>query len=289
MPAAGDYNLPGRGFPVQASRTVTAALNFEKTSSPDVPACVLITGATGGIGSALALEYARAGSSTLILQGRDTKRLDELARACSAGGARIITQALDVRDPEALMAWLAEVGRTAPPDLVIANAGVNINIGPQGQGEAWDDVHRLLDVNIKAVLATVHGVLPAMRERGQGQIALISSLAAWRGLPETPSYSASKAAIKVYGEAMRDVLAPEGVRVNVVMPGYVESQMCFDMPGPKPFLWRADRAAGLIRRGLQANRARISFPFPLNLGCFLLSVIHPAISGRILKRMGYGA
>lgn len=265
------------------------SLNSTTSPSSDVPDCVLITGATGGIGGALATEYARAGSKTLILQGRNAERLRELAESCSAHGARVLTHVLDVREHEALLDWLTEISRTESPDLVIANAGVNINIGPQGQGEAWADVHRLLDVNVKAVFATVHGVLPAMRERRSGQIALISSLAAWRGLPETPSYSASKAAVKVYGEAMRDVLAAEGVRINVVMPGYVESQMCFDMPGPKPFLWAADKAARVIRRGLRANRARISFPFPLNLGCFLLSVIHPAVSGRILKWMGYGA
>ncbi|MCB5363024.1 SDR family NAD(P)-dependent oxidoreductase [Pusillimonas sp. CC-YST705] len=265
------------------------SLSSYRSTSSGAVRCVLITGATGGIGSALALEYAQAGASTLILQGRQENRLQELAQACSAHGAKVITHVQDVRDHDTLKAWLEQISQTESPDLVIANAGVNINTGPQGQGEDWADVHRLLDVNIKAVFATAHGVLPAMRARGSGQVALISSLAAWRGLPETPSYSASKAAVKVYGEAMRDSLAHEGIRFNVVMPGYVESQMCFDMPGPKPFLWKADKAARVIRKGLSANRARISFPFPLNLGCFLLAVIHPAVSSRILKWMGYGA
>lgn len=251
------------------------------------PSCVLITGATGGIGSALALEYARAGTRTLILHGRNRTLLDQLARECATLGARIVLHVQDVRDHESLMEWLADVSTAEAPDLVIANAGVNINTGPEHQGESWSDMHRLIDVNIKAVMATAHACLPAMRARSSGQIALISSLAAWRGLPDTPSYSASKAAVKVYGEAMRDSLAAAGVRINVVMPGYVESQMCAEMPGPKPFLWKADRAARAIRRGLEKNKARISFPFPLNLGCFLLSVIHPAVSGWVLKRLGY--
>jgi len=251
------------------------------------PSCVLITGASGAIGSALALDYARSGCRTLLLQGRDGERLRSIAAACTAHGARVVTQVLDLRDLAALQAWLADLSLTDVPDLVIVNAGVNISSG--AQGESWDAVQDLFAVNVTAALATVHGVLPAMRARGQGQIALISSLAAWRGLPATPSYSASKAALKVYGEALRETLAAEGVRINVVMPGYVASDMCTAMPGPKPWLWSADKAARAIRRGLQANRARISFPFPLNLGCFLLSVLPPALSGRMLAWLGYRA
>lgn len=264
-----------------------ARMNSPERRATSVPRCVLITGATGGIGGALAEEYARAGSATLILQGRNTQRLEALAALCGGLGARVVTAAFDVRDHQCLMDWLHRMGQEESPDLVIANAGVNINTGQAHEGEQWDDMHRLFDVNVKAVMATVQASLPAMRARQDGQIALISSLAAWRGLPETPSYSASKAAVKAYGEAMRDALAGEGVRINVVMPGYVESQMCADMPGPKPFLWKAPKAARVIRMGLRANRARISFPFPLNLGCFLLAGIHPAVSGWFLRRLGY--
>src|SRR3546814_923682 len=108
-------------------------------SSAAVPKCVLITGATGGIGSALALEYARAGTTTLILQGRNAARLQELTRTCNALGTRVISCQLDVRDHDALIDWLAGISAAEAPDLVIANAGVNINTGASKQGEAWDD------------------------------------------------------------------------------------------------------------------------------------------------------
>src|SRR5690606_26373643 len=110
----------------------------------------------------------------------------------------------------------------------------------------------------------------------------------YRGLPIAPSYSASKAAIRAYGEGLRDWLKPEGIRVSVIMPGYVESPMCHAMAGPKPFLWSADKAAQRIRLSLHANRARITFPFPLALGCWLLGALPPTLSGWILRRLGYG-
>lgn len=252
-----------------------------------LPQTVVITGATGGIGGALAEVYAEPGN-TLILQGRNGERLTELAVLCKAQGARVLTRKLDVRDREELSAWLGEVCQQEKVDLVFVNAGVNTNIGPDGAGEPWQDVQELLEVNIIAAMTTVDAVLPSLRARGAGQVVLMSSLAAYFGLPVTPSYSASKAALKAYGEALRGWLAPEGIRVNVVMPGYVESQMCRDMPGPKPFLWSAEKAAHFIRRRLARNQARISFPFLLSSGSWWLSVLHPAISQRILRLLNYG-
>lgn len=257
------------------------------TVSAPPPRTVLITGATGGIGSALAEAYAESGN-VLILQGRDAVRLTKLAVMCEARGVRVLTRVLDLRNREELSAWLYEICRQEKVDLVIVNAGLNTNIGPEGAGERWENVQRLIEVNVLAAMATVDAVLPAMRTRRKGQIALISSLAAYFGLPVTPSYCASKAAVKAYGEALRGWLGPEGIWVNVVMPGYVESQMCRDMPGPKPFLWTAEKAARVIKRGLAHNQPRISFPFPLNFGTWWLSVLPPAISERILRLLHYG-
>lgn len=252
----------------------------------NLPQTVLITGATGGIGGALAIAYAKPGN-TLILQGRKANRLAELVSSCEERGARVLTKLLDVRDRDVFAAWLVDVSVQEAPNLVIVNAGVNTNVGPQGQGEQWADVEALIEVNVLAVMATVDAVLPAMRLRGSGQIALVSSLAGYFGLPVTPSYCASKAAVKAYGEALRGWLEPEGIRINVVMPGYVESAMCNAMPGPKPFLWTPERAARVIRHGLEANCARITFPFPLNLGTWFLAVLPAAISTRIVQWMGY--
>lgn len=251
------------------------------------PKTILITGATGAIGSALAREYAAPGT-TLLLLGRNQMTLTEVSDDCRERGARVLSHAIDLRDRSALAVLLGELCALEQIDLVIVNAGVNTNIGPNGSGERWEAVEELLEVNVVASMATVQAILPSMRARRSGQIALISSLAAYYGLPITPSYSASKAAIKAYGESLRGWLEPEGIRITVVMPGYVESRMCREMPGPKPFLWPADRAARAIRKGLEADRPRICFPFPLNLGCWLLACLPPAVSGRILRMLSYG-
>ena len=247
---------------------------------------ILITGATSAIGGALALAYAAPGVE-LHLHGRNEARLAAISEMCAVLGASVVQQLLDVRDTGALRVWLEAISSQEALDLVIINAGMNTNIGPAGAGEPWEQVEALLDVNLKACMAIVHAVLPAMRQRGSGQIALISSLAGYFGLPVTPSYCASKAGLKAYGEALRGWLGPEGVRVNVIMPGYVASPMCEAMPGPKPFVWLPERAARAIRRGLEKDKARISFPFPLNLGTWFLAALPAALSLRIVSLIGY--
>lgn len=248
------------------------------------PQRILITGATGAIGQALAKAYAQPGCA-LFLHGRQAAVLQALAERCRAQGAEVATAAFDLRDCEQLDAWLAGLGAL---DLVVINAGLNTHIGPQGEPEPWAEVEALIEVNLKAAMRIVRGVLPAMRARGSGQIALVSSLAGYFGLPVTPTYSATKAGLKAYGEALRGWLAPQGIRVNVIMPGYVRSPMCDEMPGPKPFLWTPERAARVIQKGLARDEARISFPFPLNWGSWWLAVLPPTWSLRILRWLGYG-
>lgn len=245
---------------------------------------ILITGATSAIGAALAGIYAQPGV-TLHLHGRDQGRLFAVAERCRAKGAEVETRLLDVRDSAALRRWIETLESL---DLVIINAGMNTHNAPTGEMEPWEAVEAVLDVNLKATLLVARAVLPGMRARGRGQIAMISSLAAHFGLPVTPAYCASKAGVKAYGEALRGWLAGEGIRVNVVMPGYVKSPMCDDMPGPKPFLWTPERAARAIRRGLERDQPRISFPFPLNLGTWLLGTLPAGLATRIVRWLGYG-
>lgn len=253
----------------------------------NLPQRILITGASGAIGGALALEYAKQGN-TLLLQGRRADRLIHLASQCEAKGARVETYLLDVRDYDGLATWVSAVCTTGVPDLVIVNAGLNANIGPEKMGETWLESRAVIEVNLLSAMAITQAILPAMRARKSGQIALIGSLAGWFGLPVTPAYCASKSGLKAYGESLRGWLSVEGIRVNVIMPGFVRSPMCDDMPGPKPFLWSPERAARSIARGLARDKARISFPFPLNWGAWWLAVLPASLSHRIVRWLGYG-
>lgn len=249
---------------------------------------ILITGASGSLGQALALQYA-APHVTLVLQGRQVFALESLRQQCEARGAHVLVGVFDITKIETLQQWVRMLEQTIAFDIVIVNQGININIGADGKGESWQDTDHLFNVNLRAAIALVQAVLPGMRKRGSGQVVLISSLAAYFGLPTTPAYCASKAALKSYGESLRGWLAPEGVGVTVVLPGYVQSDMSAAMPGPKPWLWPAERAAAVIQRGVARNQATISFPFPLNVGTQLLSILPTDWSIKVLHWLGYRA
>lgn len=238
---------------------------------------ILITGASGGLGAALAAAYARPGA-WLALAGRNPERLATTAERCRKLGAEVITTGIDVTDSEALAAWILECDRQRPLDLVIANAGVSSTISPQKPAESWDDINRVFDTNVKGALATVYPAMEAMRARGRGQLALVSSLGGYVGMPISPAYNASKAAIKVYGEGLRGWLAPQGVGVTVICPGFIRSAMSDVYPGPRPFMLSAEQAAAIIRNRLARNPARIAFPFPLTLAVWFLSILPPSLS-----------
>jgi short-subunit dehydrogenase len=250
------------------------------------PTTILITGATGGIGAALARSYAQPGR-VLILHGRDTARLASLTQECETRGAQVHGMSFDLRDAAVAIEALRRVSSQYAIDLAIVNAGVSRAIGNGLEAEDWDTARAVLAVNLDGAIATVAGVLPEMRRRGAGQIAIISSLAAYFGLPVTPIYCASKAALKAYGEALRGWLAPQGIGVNVVMPGFVRTPMSERFPGAKPFLMSPERAATLIRRGLERNRARIAFPRTLAWAMWCLSALPAALSQWMVRIAGF--
>lgn len=233
---------------------------------------VLITGASGAIGRALALNYAAPGVM-LSLTARDATRLRESVEQCRQRGAEVFSAELDVTDTAAMMHWVAERDAMRAVDLAIANAGMTSTRTVEGKAEPWSHIEHLFQVNLIGAAASIHPLLESMATRGYGQIALMSSLGAYVGMPISPAYNASKAAVKVYGDGLRGWLAPQGVGVSVICPGFVESAMSDKYPGPRPFILSAEHAAQIIRKGLADNRAVIAFPLPLAMTMRFLALL----------------
>jgi NADP-dependent 3-hydroxy acid dehydrogenase YdfG len=237
---------------------------------------VAITGASGGLGRALAEHYA-APNRRLSLAGRDPRRLAACAAACQAKGALVATAVFDLRDAPALRDWLRGIHETRPLDLVFANAGVSASsagTGSAGTGlEHPEDAARLLEINAGGAIETARAAAELMLERRRGQIAVISSLAAFHPLKSSPAYCAGKAASRLYGLSLRAFLAAKGVGVTVVSPGYVDTPMSRRLKGRKPFLWSAEKAAAHIAGRLAANPREIAFPRLIAWGLRLLSFL----------------
>jgi short-subunit dehydrogenase len=219
---------------------------------------IVITGASSGIGEALARDYAAPGVA-LALCGRNAEPLRIVAEVCRAKGAIVDTGELDVADRAATAAWLTSFDDAHPVDLVIANAGVSID----KDNSSLDDfaiVRKTFAINVDGVFNTVEPLIGRLMARQRGQIAVVSSLAGFIGLPYSASYNASKAAVRVWGESIRYVLRKSGIGVSVICPGFVVSRITADAPFPMPFLMSAERASAIIRRGLARDKARIAFP-----------------------------
>ena len=246
------------------------------------PRSILITGASSGIGAALARRYAAPGVA-LALTGRDAARLEDAAGAGRAAGAEVRCGLIDVLEREALAAWIAEVDAAAPLDLAIANAGVSAGTGGGGEDDA--QARRILGINLDGVVNTVLPAIACMRPRGRGQIAIMSSLAAFRGFPGAPAYCASKAAVRIWGEALRGHLHGAGIGVSVICPGYIATPMTAVNDFPMPLLMDADRAARIIQRGLARDKARIAFPWPLYALVRLISALPPGLTDLLLRRL----
>ncbi len=244
---------------------------------------ILITGASSGIGAAIAQHLARP-SVHLWLSGRDFQRLEQVAAACRSLGAIATVKQLDVSDQSKMADWIAECDQQLPLDLVIANAGVSI--GPKSDFiEDRKQLDDLLAINITGVLNTVYPALTIMKERKQGQIALVSSLAGYRGMPTAPAYSASKNFVKSWGEAIAPLAQKHGISVSVVCPGFVKSHITAKNRFPMPMLMNADKAASIIVTKLSKKKLIIAFPWPSRLTAWFLSALPSILASKVLSRL----
>jgi short-subunit dehydrogenase len=225
---------------------------------------ILITGASSGIGRALALAYA-APQVRLALVGRNPDRLAEVAAAAKAKGADVVTVSLDVRDRIAMRDWMVDADRNRPFDLIIANAGITTGLAPQAIAEDPEAVRAILATNLVGVLNSVEPLILPMAERGRGHIAIIGSIAGLISLPYAPAYCATKAAVHAYAAALRGRLEPRGFCVSLIVPGFVKTPLNDSISAFKPLEVSDVEAAAKIKRGLARGAATIAFPWPLVL------------------------
>jgi len=232
---------------------------------------VLITGASSGIGEAVALYLAAHGVKNLFLSGRNAERLNAVAEKCRELGATAHPQIISVCDKEAMAKWIKACNQTAELDLVFANAGVSTG------EETAENVYNTFNTNVFGVLNTVTPAAEIFGARADKKaaktIAITASIAGYHGLPSCPSYSATKACVKAYGEALRGSLKADNIEVSVICPGFVKSRITDKNTCPMPFFMSAEKAAEIIVKRLEKNVGLIAFPWPMRLATWLLSIL----------------
>jgi NADP-dependent 3-hydroxy acid dehydrogenase YdfG len=244
------------------------------------PKAILITGAAGGIGAALARAYAAPGIH-LFLGDLELPKLDKLCAECGDLGALAHACVVDVTDKIAMEKWIVEADTISPLELVIANAG--ISHGNAVEEETADQIRAVFAVNLDGTLNTVLPALPLLRRRKSGQIALMSSLAGVRGFPHAPSYCASKAAIRVFGQGLRARVKREGVSVSVIIPAFVRTPMTDANLYQMPRVVAPDRAAKIIKRKLAQDKAEFVFPHPYPAVAWVACAVPPSILAYFTK------
>lgn len=241
-----------------------------------------ITGASSGIGAALAKHLAEQGLRVGLAARRESE-LQALAEEIAAAGGKATVYPVDVSDPSAITQAIQRADAELEGlDLVVANAGVGKS---RWSGKlSWDDCEPTLQVNVIGATATLTAAIPMMVERGRGHLVGVSSLAAYRGLPKNAVYSASKAYLSTLLEALRVDLASAGISVTDIRPGYVKTAMT---EGNKkmPFLVEVDRAAQEIVDAIAAHKDVHAFPFPMAMGMRSVASLPNALYDRLVGRV----
>lgn len=248
---------------------------------------ILITGATSGIGEALALHYAETSANFLFLCGRSAERLSIVQEKCKKQGVKVHVKILDVTDKTAVENWIEECENIAPLNLVIANAGVAT------LEETPENIYNTFNTNVNGVLHTIIPTIEIYKKRSNlnkdnKAIAIVSSIAGYHGLATCPSYSASKACVKAWGEGLRiDLKRRYNINVSVICPGFVKSGITDKNTCPMPFLMETDKAAALIAHRLEKNVGLIAFPWAIRFASWLGAILPNRVSEFIYSRLPY--
>jgi NAD(P)-dependent dehydrogenase (short-subunit alcohol dehydrogenase family) len=219
-----------------------------------MPELTWITGASYGIGRALALRLARDG--TVAASARTAEKLAALT---AEAPGRIVPVPLDVTDHAAVMVTVERIeAEHGEITVAVLNAGTHRPV--EARAFKADELRTLLEINVLGVAACLEALMPRMIARGRGRIAVVASVAGYRGLPTSAYYGATKAALINMVESLKFDLDKAGVTIQLVDPGFVRTPLTDKNEFPMPFLIEAEDAADRIARGLAGNAFEIAFP-----------------------------
>jgi short-subunit dehydrogenase len=234
---------------------------------------VFLTGASSGLGRALAASYAAHGA----VLGLAARRVAELKAFSKEARIPSSIYSLDVRDDDALRQAAADfISRHGCPDIVIANAGVSVGTSAE-RSEDLQVLREVIDINVIGMANTFQPFIACMRTAGKGRLVGIASVAGYRGLPGAGAYSASKAAAIAYLESMRVELRGSGIGVTTVSPGYIATPMTAQNPYRMPFILSAEDAAHRIMRAIKRGRSYAVIPWQMAIAAPLLRVLPNAL------------
>jgi short-subunit dehydrogenase len=243
---------------------------------------IALTGASAGLGAALAEAFSAKGIR-LFLAARSRDRLEHVAARCAEIGARVQCDTLDIRDPDAVLAWVERIDAQTPLDVMVLNAGIYGGRPAPGAPEPDNVRQDIIATNLSGTLACAQAIAPRMAARAKGKIVFISSLAAYLPAADAPTYAATKAGVTAYAEAMREDLAGSGVRVMTVHPGHIRTHQTQIHQGRLDFLCEPAAAARAIRRAMVQNREDLSFPQAASLSVCALRWLPRSLRHRLLK------
>ncbi len=246
---------------------------------------VLITGASSGIGRSLAVELGRRGAAVGLL-ARRAETLQEIAREVATAGGRAAVLPADVEDADAVRVAADELrAQYDRIDVLVANAGVGGQVG-NARFDA-QDMAKVVGVNVVGAANCVAAVLPDMIARRSGQLVAISSLAAYRGLPKSASYCASKAALSALFESLRLDLRGTGVDVTTIHPGFIKTPLTASRSARMPYLMELEDATQKIVRAIEQRRKTYAFPWQLASIVRLARFMPVALYDRIATRNSF--
>ena len=243
-------------------------------------AAVWITGASSGLGEALAHEYSAAGAKVL-LSARTKDKLLAVNQALANPGE---IYPCDVTDDYELTTTVQRILSDSDGiDIAILNAGTYQPVKAADLNS--DDARALFEINFFSIIRTLELLIPHMAARGSGHLVVVASVAGDVGLPYAATYSASKSALNRLCESLQPELAAQGVAISVVNPGFVKTPLTDKNDFPMPFLISADEAARIIRRGIEKKRFEIRFPFLMGFLTRRLSRLPKSWLLKITRRM----